>query len=277
MKYTVKKKAYNIVITVIGVIVMLIIAFPVLWLLRTALIPPVALYDKPPVLLFKPSFVSFGNAIWMGHLGSRLVNSIIISIFSTLISVFLGVMAGYGITRFRFPFMKNVHILVLFNRMVPAVATLLPIFIMFNRLRLIDTHIGLILAYSAGNMSMVIWMAWGFFRALPHEMEESAHIDGAGSFRVFVQIILPVSTPIVASVGILAFTGSWNEFMMATVLSRIKAGTLPPGVVAMMNQSNLAWDQLSAASVMASLPLVILCIVAQKYFIQGLTAGSVKG
>jgi ABC-type glycerol-3-phosphate transport system permease component len=277
MTAMVKKRFYNAIITLVGFIVIFIIAFPVLWLLRTSLIPPVRLYDVPPPLFFKPTFESFPRAIWMGSLGSRLINSIVISIAATLIAVFLGVMAGYGITRFRFPLAKNIHLLILFNRMVPGVAMLLPIFLMFTSMRLIDTHVGMILAYAGANMSTVIWMSWGFFRTLPREMEESAYIDGYGSFRVFLQIILPVSSPIVASVGILAFTGSWNEFMMATVLARIRAGTLPPGVVAMMNQANLAWDQLSAASVMASLPLVILCIFAQKYFIQGLTVGSVKG
>ncbi|GHV60195.1 ABC transporter permease [Spirochaetia bacterium] len=272
-----RKRLDSAIITAIGVIVMVIIAFPVLWLLRTALIPPVRLYELPPPVFFKPSFVSFPRAIWLGSLSSRFMNSVVITIFSTIIGVFLGVMAGYGITRFYFPFTRNIHILILFNRMIPGVAILLPVFIMFSKLHLIDTRLGMIMVYASGHLSTVIWMAWGYFKTMPKEIEESAYIDGYGSFRVFLQIILPISTPIVASVAILSFTGAWNDFMMATILTRNRAATLPPGIVAMMGQTDMAWDQLSAGGIMASIPLVLLCIFAQKYFIQGLTAGSVKG
>jgi multiple sugar transport system permease protein len=235
------------------------------------------MYELPPPLFFKPSFSSFPRAIWMGSLSARFLNSVIISIVSTFIAVFLGVMAGYGITRFHFPGTKNIHIAILFNRMIPQVALLLPVFIMFNQMRIMDTKVGMILVYSSGALCTVIWMSWGFFKAMPKEIEESAYIDGYGPVRVFIQIILPISTPIVASVGILAFTGAWNDFMMATILTRSRSATLPPGVVAMMGQTDMAWDQLSAAGIMVSIPLVLLCVFAQKYFIQGLTAGSVKG
>jgi multiple sugar transport system permease protein len=272
-----RKCLSSLIIAIIGIIVMIIIAFPVLWLLRTALVPPVRLYENPPPIFFKPSFVSFPRAIWLGSLSSRFLNSVIISVISTVLGVFLGVMAGYGITRFYFPLTKNIHIVILFNRMIPGVAILLPVFIMFSKMHIIDTKIGMILVYSSGQLSTVIWMAWGYFRTMPKEIEESAYIDGYGSFRVFLQIILPVSTPIVASVAILSFTGAWNDFMMATILTRNRAATLPPGVVAMMGQTDMAWDQLSAAGIMVSIPLILLCIFAQKYFIRGLTAGSVKG
>ncbi|MDR1420287.1 MAG: carbohydrate ABC transporter permease [Treponema sp.] len=271
------KKITRIVFNAFAVMVMFVILFPVLWLLRNSIIESVHVYDRPPALFFTPTPSAYVRAFYFQHLFGRMINSIIISIFATSLAVLLGSMAAYGVTRFHSPLNNYLPFGFLFLRMLPSICVLLPVFLMFTKMRMVDTYRGLVFIYAAGSVPTVIWMMWGFFKDLPREIEESAYIDGVGYFGTFIKIIIPITTPAFASVGILAFTGSWNDYIMATVLTRFRTMTLPPAVVALINNTELAWDQISAGGVVLTIPVAGLCIFAQKYFVQGLTAGAVKG
>ena len=274
---TSSQKAANLAFQFFSLVVVFIILFPIVWLVRNSFIESVRMYDKPPALFFVPTFRAYIRAFSQQRLLVRTINSIIISVTSTFIAVSLGSMAAYGITRFKVPFGKHLPFAFLFLRMLPGIVGLLPIFLMFSRLRLIDTYQGLIFIYSSGAVPSVIWLMWSYYKDMPQEIEESAYIDGSGYFLTFIRIIVPITTPGIASVSILAFTGAWNEFMTATILTRTRTTTLPPAVVSLMNQTELAWDQVSAGGVVLSIPIIILCVFAQKYFVQGLTVGAVKG
>ena len=276
-RVTTKQKIYGLLIKIISLFAVFIILFPIVWLARTSVIDLVRLYENPPPLLFIPTLNSYFKAFATQRLMERTFNSLIISFSATFFSVLLGAMAAYGISRFRMPFSRNMPFIFLFLRMIPSISVLLPLFLMFSETGLIDTHIGLVCTYATGAIPLVIWMMWGFFRDLSKEIEESAYIDGSGYFNTFIKIVLPITTPAVASVAILSFTGAWNEFMMATILTRSRTMTLPPAVYSQIHAADLAWDVMSASSTLLAIPLVILCVLAQKYFVKGLTVGAVKG
>jgi multiple sugar transport system permease protein len=261
----------------VSLLAVFIVVFPILWMIRTSIMDTVTMYQQPPVLLFKPTLRSYQAVFERGNLLIRFFNSSFIASIATVVCVAAGTMAAYGISRFRVPFGKNLPVFFLFIRMVPSIAILLPVFLMYRGLRLIDTYQGLILLYSTGSIPFVIWIMWGFYQDLRPDMEESAYIDGSGPFNTFLKIVVPITTPAVAAISILAFTGAWNEFMMATILTRTTTVTLPPGVYGFVHQSDLSWDLITAGGTIISIPVVLFCIFAQKYFIHGLTLGAIKG
>ena len=274
---TIKQKMFSILVKFTGLMAVFLILFPIVWLIRTSLIPTVYLFDIPPPLFVKPTLAAYHRVFYTQNLAMRMFTSLMVASASTFIAVAVGSMAAYAVTRFYMPFSKNLPFAFLFLRMMPSVAVLMPIFLMFSKMRLLDTYIGLICTYTTIAIPTVIWMMWGFLRDLPKEIEESAYIDGSGYFNTFVKIVLPITLPAVASVAILSFTSAWNEYMMASILTRTKVATLPPAVVALMVRTELAWDNVTAGGVVLALPIIVLSICAQKYFVQGLSAGAVKG
>ncbi len=275
--FTLRQKLFSLFVKLLALVCIILILFPIIWLARTSLIPTVRLFEIPPPLFVQPTLAAYQRAFASQNLASRIVSSLVIALSSTTLAVFVGSMAAYAIARFKMRFSRNLPFLFLFLRMMPAIAILMPVFLMFSRLKLLDTFSGLICLYTASAIPTVIWMMWGYFRDIPREIEESAYIDGSGYFNTFIRIVLPITTPALASVGILSFTMAWNEYMMASILTRTKVATLPPAVVALMVRTELAWDNVAAGGMVLALPVIILCIVAQKYFVRGLSVGAVKG
>jgi multiple sugar transport system permease protein len=277
MKFTTQKKLFDVITSLVGLIIVFLIVFPIIWMVRSSLLQTVHVYRTPPVLFFKPTLSAYVRVFTRQNYGLRFLNSSIISIITTFFALLFGSMAAYGISRYPLPGAKFMPLAFMFLRMLPTIATLVPVFLMFNRFRLMDTYQGLISLYVTGSISMVVWMMWGFFRGLPREIEESALIDGCGPFKTFWAIVIPMTTPALAALGILSFTGAWNEFMMSIILTRRHVITLPPGIKFLMSQSDLSWDMISAAGTLVSIPILVFCLAAQKYFISGLTLGAVKG
>lgn len=277
MSINARKKMINGAVGLLSLVIVIIIAFPIIWMVRTSLLQTVFVYESPPVLLFKPTVDAYINVFTRQNYSLRFFNSAVISISTTIVSLFVGAMASYGISRFPLPFGKQAPIGFLFLRMLPSISTLVPVFLMFTSLKLIDTYHGLTALYITGAVPTVIWMMIGFYKGLPIEVEESAYIDGCGPFETFLKIVTPMTTPALAALGILTFTGAWNEFMMAIILTRRNVITLPPGIKFLMSQSDLSWDLISAAGTLVSLPILLLCLFAQKYFVSGLSLGAVKG
>ena len=277
MKFRTKKLLFDITTSFIGLILVIIIITPIIWMIRSSLLQTVFVYQTPPVLIFRPTLDAYARAIIGQNYLARFVNSSIIAILTTFFSLLFGSMAAYGISRYPLPGAKNMPFMFLFLRMLPSIATLVPVFTFFSRTGLMDTHFGLTALYITLAIPMVVWMMWGFFAVLPKEIEESALIDGCGPFQTFARIVIPMSTPSLAAMGILSFNGAWNEFMMAIILTRRNVITLPPGIRMLMSHVELTWDMISAVGTIISIPVLIFCLLAQKYFIGGLTLGAVKG
>jgi multiple sugar transport system permease protein len=272
-----QKRLFDFATSILGLIIVFLIILPIIWMIRTSLIQTVQIYQTPPILIFKPTLSAYVRVITRQNYLLRFLNSSLISVLTTFFALFFGSMAAYGISRYPLPGSHVMPVAFLFLRMLPTIATLLPVFMMFTRLRLMDTYFGLTALYVTGTISMVVWMMWGFFSGLPKEIEESALIDGCGPFLTFLRIVIPMSTPSLAALGILSFTGAWNEFMMSIILTRRHVITLPPGIKFLLSQADLSWDMISAAGTLVSIPVLIFCLLAQKYFISGLTLGAVKG
>ena len=264
-------------------IVMSIICIPGLWIVLNSFRPTVEIMAKPPV--WTPSFTLDHYRALFGGAGEGGVpvlqyfrNSLIISVTSTVIAILIGMGGGYAFARYHFKFKNSYFVGLMLFRAVPGVALSLPLFIVFARVGLIDTHFGLILVYVAMNVPFTIWLTDGFFRQIPKELREAAEIDGCTRWQAFWRVEFPVARSGVASAAIFAFLTSWNEFALASQLTRsVGSKTMPVGLLDFTSEFTINWGGMCALAVLMILPALILTFIVQKHLIAGLTFGGVKG
>jgi multiple sugar transport system permease protein len=211
-----------------------------------------------------------------GHGLRGLKNSLIISTSATLLSLIIGLPAAYALARFRVKKKDALANWILSTRMFPPAATVLPIFLLWQRLRLIDTYFSMIFSYLVFSLPFVIWIMRGFFYDIPNEIEESAFIDGCGVLRGFLKISIPLTTPGIAATAVFCYMFSWNEFLFGLILSRIHSQTYPVQLAGYIGTSGILWGQMSAMAVLAVTPVVILLIFTQRYMVRGLSFGSIR-
>lgn len=263
---------------VILIIFSVLVLIPILWMVLTAFKTVPETMTMPPKWL--PETISFGSfgRLWSEYpFGTFFKNSVIIVFASMFVSVFASCLAGYGVTRFKFRGRGTLMTFVLVTQMFPSVMLLVPFYSVINRLGLINTHLGLILVYTSFTTPFCTWMMMGFFKALPLDLDEAARIDGCNAWQTFRRIILPLTLPGIASTCIYSFITSWNEYMFAYILTTSPSmRTLSVGIAELNGYQQILWNDMMAASIIASLPLIVLFVFLQKYFISGLTAGSVK-
>jgi ABC-type glycerol-3-phosphate transport system permease component len=205
-------------------------------------------------------------------------NSVIVAFYGTGFSIVIAAFAGYAISRYRSFILTGFSRSLLMLQMFPVILVLIPLFIMFRNMGLINTHFAVILLYTTVHLPFAIWMYRGFFDAIPKDLEEAAWIDGCTRIQSFVRIILPISGPGVAAVAIFSFLFSWNEFLIASVFLRNEdLMTVPVGLQLFMQQYATDWGSLTAAATMAMMPVFVFFLFVQKYMIHGAVAGSVKG
>jgi len=205
-------------------------------------------------------------------------NSLVISIGTTLLGLALAIPAGYAFSRFKFRGREQAMFSFLLVQMFPGIIILVPYYLVMKTLGLLNTSMGLILAYSVTALPLCVWMLKGFFDTVPRELEEAALLDGCSQAQVFRRVILPLSLPAVAVTALFSFLAAWNEYLLAlTFMSDNEKFTLPVGLASMIMSKNPMWGDFAAASLLVSIPVVILFIVFQRFLIEGLSAGSVKG
>lgn len=247
--------------------------FPFFWMLLASFKQQADITRIPPVWTFTPTLLHYKAVFAQHDFLHYILNSTIIATCSTLFSLVLGLPAAYSIARFE---QKKIALSILVARIVPGITFLIPWFILFSRLRLVDTYTSLILAHMLVGLPFIIWVMVPFFQGLPRELEEAAVIDGASRQGVFIKVLLPLTGPGVLTSSILSFVFSWNNFMFGVVLTGAKTKTLPIAVFNFMAYSEINWGGLMAAAVVITLPVIVIALFAQKYIIQGLTAGAVK-
>jgi len=204
-------------------------------------------------------------------------NSMFVSVTTTVLAVAVAVPAAYAFSRFRFPGRTFLFFAVLLRNMFPAVIFLVPLFILMRILGLVNTHGSLILTYLTFGLPLAIWLLKGFYDNIPIQLEQAARIDGATRFQAFFLIVMPLSTPGIIATAIYSFIGAWNEYIYAyTFLSKNEQMTLPVGIQRFFAENTTDWPGLMAASFMMSIPVVVLFLVLQKYFVRALTEGAVK-
>jgi len=270
----------------LGVFVtMVLICLPGLWVVLTAFRENVEVMARPPVWIPQQWTLDNFRAIFglsatqQGiPVGSYFMNSLVISVTSTVLAVLIGMMGGYAFARHNFRFKKASFLALMLSRTVPGISLSLPVFMIWSRIGLIDTHFGLILVYLALNIPFTIWLIDGFFRQIPPELSEAAKIDGCSPWQAFWRIEFPLAKSGVASAGIFAFLTSWNEFALASQLTRTTASkTLPVGLMDFTAQFTVDWTGMCAMAVIIIVPALALTFVVQKHLIAGLTFGGVKG
>ena len=265
-------------------IAMCIICVPGLWVVLNSFRPTVEIMAKPPVWIPNELNLDHYRAMFggVGEGGVPVLryftNSLIISVTSTAIAIFVGMAGGYAFARYRFKGKAAIFIGLMLTRAVPGVSLSLPLFIVMARTGLIDTHLGLILVYVSLNVPFTIWLIDGFFRQVPVELAEAAEIDGCTRWQAFWKVEFPVARAGVASAGIFAFLTSWNEYALASQLTRSTfSKTMPVGLRDFTSEFTINWGGMCALAVLMIIPALILTFLVQKHLIAGLTFGGVKG
>ncbi|MCY0147144.1 MULTISPECIES: carbohydrate ABC transporter permease [Hoeflea] len=283
-KHRFNRRALKLAHFVALFIAMSIICLPGLWVVLNSFRPTVEIMAKPPVWIPNELNLDHYRAMFgaAGEGGIPVIryftNSLIISVTSTVIAILVGMAGGYAFARYRFRGKAAIFVGMMLTRAVPGIALSLPLFIVFARLGIIDTHFGLILAYVAMNVPFTIWLIDGFFRQVPRELAEAAEIDGCTRWQAFWKVEFPVAKAGVASAGIFAFLTSWNEYALASQLTRsVNSKTMPVGLLDFTSEFTLNWGGMSALAVVMIIPALILTFLVQKHLIAGLTFGGVKG
>jgi multiple sugar transport system permease protein len=254
---------------------------PIYWLITISLKTEIEQFAQPPLWLhFTPTLRHYAGIFSHDAFGRYFLNSLIVSTCSTLIALALGLPAAYGLARFRWPpdWANSISFWILSNRMLPPIVTIIPMFLMLRELHLLNSLAGLILVDVALNLPFVVWMMRGFVEDLPREIEEAALLDGESHLGVLLRIVLPLVRPGLAATAVFCLIVAWNEFLFALILSQTESAmTLPVGIAAHVTQYEIQWGAMSAAGVVAILPVLIFASAAQRYFVRGLSLGAIKG
>jgi len=254
---------------------------PVYWMLTISLKTEVDQFASPPKWLkFTPTLAHYLDAFSTRSFGRYLITSAIVATLSTACAMMLGTLAAYGLSRFRLRAQldRRLSLWILSTRMFPPIVTAVPLFLMMRDLRLINTISALVIVYTALNLPFVVWMMRGFFKELPRELEEAAMVDGDSRLGALVRVILPLATPGLAATAVFCLIVSWNEFLLALVLTQTDAAmTLPVGIAGRVTQYEIQWGVMSAAGVVAMIPILVFALAVQRYLVRGLSLGAVKG
>lgn len=280
-----KRRLGAIGLWVLTFLLMVIMCVPGLWVVLTAFRPNGEVLAKPPVWIPEnPGLNNFAKIFGFGAdqvaipVPAYFTNSLVIALTSTAIALLIGMSGGYAFARYRFRFKNGLFLGLMLSRTVPGIALSLPVFMIWSRIGLIDTKMGLIIVYVALNVPFTIWLIDGFFRQIPKELSEAAQVDGCTRWQAFWKIEFPLAKSGIASAGIFAFLTSWNEYALASNLTRsTDSKTLPVGLMDFTAQFTIDWAGMSAMAVIIIIPALILTFLVQKHLIAGLTFGGVKG
>jgi len=256
--------------------VALVMFFPIFWMLLSGFKTEVEAVSSPPRLVFQPTLENYA-AVWQrADYVRHAANSVIISLGSTLLALALALPAAYAMAFFPTRRTKNALLWMLSTKMLPPVGALVPIYLLFRDLGLLDKRLGLLAVYTLVNLPIVVWMLFAFFKDVPREVLEAARMDGAGPAREMLNLLLPLSLPGIASTALLAVILAWNESFWSLNLTAAKAAPLTAFMASFSSPEGLFWAKLSAASTMAIAPIVVFGWLSQRQLVRGLTFGAVK-
>jgi multiple sugar transport system permease protein len=282
---------------------------PLVWIFMTGFKTPPDSISYPPKVVFEPTLEGYVNLFttrtrqtpeymatlpppttWYDELvrsrqmviagpskfGERFINSVIIGFGSTFLSVFLGTLAAYGFSRFKVPLKDDLLFFILSTRMMPPIAVAIPIFLMYRAIGLSDTHVGMILLYTAVNISLAVWLLKGFIDEIPREYEEAAMIDGYTRLQAFIKVVLPQAATGIAATAIFCLIFAWNEYAFAVLLTSGTAQTAPPFIPTIIGEGGLDWPAVAAGATIFLVPIVAFTVLLRKHLLRGITFGAVR-
>ncbi len=293
---------------VLVVIYALVTLMPLLWIFTTGFKTSSDAIAYPPEITFSPSLEGYVNLFttqtrqtkeylaenppqtWYEEIvyekgmviagpsrfGERFLNSVIIGFGSTFLSVFLGTLAAYAFSRYRVPLKDDLLFFILSTRMMPPIAVAIPIFLMFREVGLSDTHLGMILLYTAVNLSLSVWLLKGFIDEIPREYEEAALIDGYTRFQAFYKVVLPQAATGIAATAVFCLIFAWNEYAFAVLLTSGTAQTAPPFIPTIIGVAGQDWPAVAAGATLFLLPVMAFTILLRKHLLRGITFGAVR-
>jgi multiple sugar transport system permease protein len=298
---------------IIATLLCLLYIFPVVWMLATAFKPREQIISVPPKVFFSPTLDGFvalfyqrstmtkmqqtrleaqaDQLSWPERVAlksglkiigpsqyvARLKNSLIIAGGSTIAALVLGVLAAYAFSRFPVVAKGDWMFFILSTRMLPPVVVTIPIFLMYRYLGLFDTHIGMIILYTAFNLSLSVWLLNGFIDEIPREYEEAALVDGYSRWQAFIKIVLPQSVTGIAATAVFCLIFAWNEYAFALMLTGDRARTAPPSIPSVVGTAGREWAATAAGSLLFLIPVVIVAFALRKYLLRGITFGAIRG
>ncbi|WP_235561324.1 carbohydrate ABC transporter permease [Microbacterium sp. Leaf151] len=253
-------------------------AGPVLWMLSSSFKSNTQIFELPPRLVTETfSFYAYISIFTNPETVRFFINSYVVAGAVTILTLLVAIQAAYAFSRFEFRGKRIVNVIIVSVQAVPPITLLIPYFGLMVGLGLYNTYPGLIFTYMVFTLPYAIIMMTGYFNTLPKELDEAVRVDGAGSFTALWRVLVPISIPGIVSVGIYTFMIAWNEFLFALTLTRtIDMRTVPIGIQLLMGQHSYEWNQIMAMSILGSIPVLLLFLFFQRFFISGLTAGSVK-
>ena len=254
-----------------------LILFPVMWMWSLAFKPEDVMFARPTVWFFTPTFEHFQYMLQNGY-HEHLLNSLIISTLSTALVVVIGTPAAYAFARFRdMKFRDDLFLFVLATRMAPPVCLIIPYYLIYAKIGLLDTYLGLTIAYLTFNLSFYVWVLSSFCRDLPLELEEAARMDGYSRIGAFSKVLLPLLRPGITATGVLCFIFAWNEFMFAFLLGGQNVKTLPVGIPSLITTQGVRWGEMAIIGMVGTIPVMIVVFFLQRHIVRGLAMGAVKG
>ena len=272
----IRSKAVTAMKGIMIFIIAVIFLFPFVWMLLISLRSRIDAL-RPGYLFAPVTLDNYRSLISTGMIAPYFKNSFVIAVFNTLISLVLGTFAAYGFARYKWSKREDRAFLLLSLRFLPAMAVVIPYFLMASMFQLLDTRLLLIICHTAFNVPFTVWMMRGFIEDLPVELEEAALVDGCSRVQCMAKIVLPLVLPGLAATAIFCVINSWNEFVFANFLTSIHAKTVPTSVMMYLSVSGVKWGEMAATGVLSVLPVMAFAIAVQKYMIRGLTFGAVKG
>lgn len=251
-------------------------AYPIFWMITTAFKDRIDAFTVPPAYLFKPHLDNFKAVLSSGNFMSAYKNSLIISVSTCLLALLLGIPMAYALARYKIKNKQGTMMWLLSTKMAPAILIAVPYYMIYQKLGLMGTYIGMIFVYLIFNLAFTVWMLKGFIESVPVDLSEAARVDGATRLTAFFRVEAPLMKGGIAATAILCFITVWNEFLLALVLTSFKTQTTPVAIQNFISFEGIRWGEIAAAGVLVAAPAVILGIAVRKYLITGLTMGAVK-
>jgi sorbitol/mannitol transport system permease protein len=270
-----KRRVGAISLSALTWVIAILFVFPIIWMVLTSFKQEADAYTDPPKLFFKPTLDQFAGVVDRGFL-PYLANSTFVTVVVTLVVLVLAIPAAYALSLAPVRGTSNALGFFLSTKMLPVVAAIIPLYVISQNLKLLDNVWALVILYTSMNLPLAIWMMRSFFLEVPTEMIEAARVDGAALPTLLYKIILPVVAPGIAATALICVIFSWTEFFYAVNLTAARAGTVPVFLVGFITSEGLYWAQLSAAALLASLPVMIVGWIAQNHLVRGLSMGAVK-
>ncbi len=273
----------------------LVTLFPIVWAYLSSFKAPADVFLIPPKFIFLPTLHNYlelfnlappselentgssSTAAISSTFPRYLVNSVIVSIGTTILALLVGSLAAYALTRFRLPLRGTILIGMFLTRLIPPIAILVPLYLVWRNLGLIDTQVALIITYLTFSIPFVTWLMRGFLLDIPVDLEEAAMTDGCSRLGALRRVILPLAAPGLATTAIFALIGAWNEFLFAVILTTENAKTLSPAILEFITDKAILWGRLYAAGDLIMLPVLVFGLLMQRHLARGLSGGAVKG